>query len=124
MVKKQQKTVAIDWPKAPTSWVEDRRLFMSIPFTWNLLGVREFLRHPNMFWDMATVGGPAVELMPEVLAGMDWVTIGHGMPGVLQRVNPQATRTTEGCNRTCGFCGVGTGKIEGGGRFTTPFRLA
>ena len=66
------------------------------------------------------VGGPAVELMPDYLAGLEHITIGRHMPGVLQRVNPLATRTTEGCTRSCGFCGVGTGRIEGGGYVFLP----
>lgn len=35
----------------------------------------------------------------------------RAMHGVLQRVNPQATRTTLGCIRSCPFCGVR--RIEG-----------
>ena len=112
----------IEWPKKPTTWTEGRTLFISVPFTWNLPSVKNILMHRDFFWDKAVVGGPAVELMPEYLPKLDHVTIGHHMPGVLQRVNPLATRTTEGCTRTCGFCGVGTGKIEGG--LTSPYRLA
>lgn len=103
------------WPKGPTYWIEDRVLNVSVPFTWNLPAVKHHLMCRNLFWDTALVGGPAVELMPGYLTGMEWVAIGHDSPGVLQRVNPLATRTTEGCTRTCGFCGIGTGKIEGGG---------
>jgi hypothetical protein len=103
------------WPKGPTTWLEGRTLNVSIPFTWNLPAVRHMLMCRDLFWDTAIVGGPAVELMPDYLAGMGWVTISHDCPGVLQRVNPLATRTTEGCTRTCGFCGIGSGKIEKGG---------
>lgn len=103
------------WPKAPTYWIENRVLNVSIPFTWNLPAVRRELQQVGMFWDTAIVGGPAVELMPEQLSGMEWVTISHDCPGVLQRINPLATRTTEGCTRICGFCGIGKGIIEPGG---------
>jgi len=44
--------------------------------------------------------------MPDFLADLDFVTIGGDAPGVLQRVNPMATRTTTGCVRACPFCGV------------------
>jgi hypothetical protein len=54
------------------------------------------------------VGGPAVELMPDYLKGTE---VGHEMPGVLQRINPLATRTTTGCPCRCRFCGVP--RIEG-----------
>lgn len=95
-----------DWPKAPTMWTEGRTLFVSIPFTWNLRTVRVYLRRPNLLWDTAIVGGPAVKLMPGFFARLPHVTEGDDMPGVLQRVNPMATRTTTGCPNACGFCGV------------------
>lgn len=107
-----------EWPGKPVTWQGEaggRTLFMSIPFTWNLVEAREFLSHPNMFWESAIVGGPAVKLMPDFFRGLDWVTVQDEMPGVLQRVNPMATRTTEGCTRKCGFCGIGKGAIEPGG---------
>ncbi len=86
---------------------------VSIPFTWNLPQVRRYLEAGAPSWDVAMVGGPAVKLMPEYLAGVPNVIIGEDCPGVLQRVNPFATRTTTGCIRKCQFCGIGTGKIEG-----------
>ena len=79
---------------------------MSIPFTWNLPDVASRLRQRSMFVDRWVVGGPAVKLMPEYLASIPCVTIGDQMPGVLQRVQPMATRTTVGCIRRCQFCGV------------------
>jgi hypothetical protein len=53
--------------------------------------------------------------MPDYLAGLSGVTIGGDCPGVLQRVNPQATRTSIGCPNRCGFCAIGKGLIEAGG---------
>ena len=92
-------------------WLEGDTVFISIPFTWELPIIREYLLQRNMHWNKAIVGGPAVKLMPEYLTGMDWVTVGTDMPGVLQRVNPSATKTTTGCIRKCAFCGVP--KFEG-----------
>lgn len=103
------------WPKGPTYWIEGRTLNVSIPFTWNLPTVKGELSQKCFDWDTAIVGGPAVELIPGYFDGMDHVTEGHESPGVLQRINPEATRTTTGCNRKCKFCGIGTGKIEPGG---------
>lgn len=94
----------IDWPRKPTRWIDNRVLYVSVPFTWNLPEVRADLMQRSFLWDAAIVGGPAVELMPEYLAGIDGVTIGHDCPGILQRINPQATRTTLGCPNRCGFC--------------------
>lgn len=101
------------WPKGPTMWIDGRVLFVSIPFTWNLPDMRQYLHQRHASWDSAIVGGPAVNLMPDYLADISSVTIGTDMPGVLQRVNPMATRTTTGCIRKCGFCAIGTGKVEG-----------
>ena len=99
------------WPKAPYQWVEDRTLYMSIPFTWNLPQVREHLKQRSFMWDTAVVGGPAVILMPHYFSDMSWVQEWEHMDGVLQRVNPNATRTTLGCTNRCRFCAVPT--IEG-----------
>lgn len=103
------------WPKGPTVWRVDRTLHVSIPFTWDLPRAMETLSRPNLVWDQAIVGGPAVDLMPGFFDTLDHVTVGHRLPGVLQRVNPMATRTTEGCPNKCGFCGIGRGLIEPGG---------
>lgn len=101
------------WPKQPTYWQIDKTLKVSIPFTWELPGVLANLRQHSIWWDNAIVGGPAVELMPGFFDSLDYVQEGHDEPGVLQRVNQLATRTTVGCVRRCGFCAIGTGRIEG-----------
>lgn len=100
------------WPKARYSWTEDDTLYISIPFTWELPGARNELKSPGLFWEKAVVGGPAVRLLPGFFKDMPWVEEGVEMPGVLQRINPLATRTTTGCPRKCKFCGVGMGLIE------------
>ena len=100
----------VPWPKGPTGWIDAGTLYVSIPFTWNLPDVRTDLLAGSFFWDKAVVGGPAVRLMPDYLGDLPSLssrfTIGGDMPGVLQRVNPQATRTTVGCPNRCDFCGV------------------
>ena len=94
------------WPKGRTSWRDGRTLYMSIPFTWNLPGAYRYLSQGSLLWDYAVVGGPAVQLMPDYFSGLHRVEIGQDMPGVLQKVNPWATRTTLGCIRNCSFCAV------------------
>ena len=96
----------IEWPKAPTAWVKQRTLYVSVPFTWNLPGVRRHLEQRDMMWDHAAVGGPAVEMAAGYFKDMDYVAEGGRLAGVLQRVNQLATRTTLGCPNACGFCGV------------------
>ncbi len=87
---------------------------MSIPFTWLLPEAKRRVIQRNLFVKRWVVGGPAVALMPDFLAVCD-VEIRSEMPGMLQFVNPLATRTTLGCTRRCTFCGIGRGLIEPGG---------
>jgi hypothetical protein len=95
-----------DWPKGPTAWIDGRRLFVSVPFTFNLYDVRPIVSQLSFLWDAVTVGGPAVRLMPD-FEWPDIVTVDRGdMPGVLERVNPLATRTSLGCPNACEYCGV------------------
>ncbi|WP_319760313.1 hypothetical protein [Maridesulfovibrio sp.] len=101
------------WPKGPTYWTENGIPHVSIPFTWNLPEVREWLTG-NLFHEVR-VGGPAAYLKPEFFADMPNVTIEYSHPGVLQLVNPMATRTTTGCVNKCKFCAIGEGLVEPGG---------
>jgi hypothetical protein len=93
----------MNWPKKPYKWNDNGRLHISIPFTWQLPEIRRYLEATGID---AVVGGPAVKLMPKYLSGV--AEIGNDIPGILQRINPLATRTTEGCVNACGFCGVPT----------------
>jgi len=102
------------WPRSVTTWMEERTLCISIPFTWLLAGVANELQQRSILWDRARVGGPAVALQPGYFSSIEWVDMGDHADNVLQRVNPQATRTTEGCPNHCPFCAVP--RIEG------PFR--
>lgn len=103
-----------DWPKNPFYWTEGRVLKASIPFTWNLPEVKALVRRGSLAHDHFIFGGPATDLMPKFFDGLKNVEIGHEQPGILQRINPSATRTTLGCVRKCGFCGIGKGLIEPG----------
>lgn len=99
------------WPGRAYEWIDGKTIYVSVPFTWELPRVRAMLQQRSLLWDHAVVGGPAVKLMPDYLDNMPDVTIGDDMPGVLQRINPIATRTTLGCPNRCGFCAVN--RIEG-----------
>lgn len=99
-----------EWPKNIVEWHGGDQGYLSVPFTWLLPKARARIKQKDLFVREWHVGGPAVKLMPDYLADCD-AAIGGDMPGVLQRVNPQATRTTIGCIRRCGFCGVR--RIEG-----------
>lgn len=88
------------WPRREFEWIEGGKLNISVPFTWCLPRVQKRIAST---WMPVKVGGPAVELMPDYLKGAE---IGHESPGVLQRINPLATRTTTGCPSVCKFCAV------------------
>ena len=97
------------WPKDIIEWHVGETGYLSIPFTWLLPKARQRIQQRDLFVKRWVVGGPAVRLMPSYDLGAD--SVGDNMPGVLQRANPMATRTTVGCIRRCPFCGVR--KIEG-----------
>ena len=101
------------WPKKAHCWLDERTLNVSIPFTWELPRAYAMLKQRSLFFDNVLVGGPAVELMPGFFDKLDYVSEGHESAGVLQRINPYATKTTVGCVRKCGFCAIGQGRIEG-----------
>ncbi len=99
----------IVWPTGPYFWRTEHYSLCSIPFTWNIKSVRESIQtHPGLW----KVGGPACDLTPDAFADMPEVCTSHGFPGVLQRINPYATRTTLGCPRRCLYCGIGQRRIE------------
>jgi hypothetical protein len=98
------------WPKDITQWIENRVLYLSVPFTWLVDKAKNISCALSFEWDTVVVGGPGVYLMPEEFSSLQHVSIKNAMPGILQRVNSMATRTTTGCPRKCGFCGVS--KIE------------
>ncbi len=98
-----------EWPKDITEWHVGRTGYLSIPFTWLLPKARERVQQRDMFTDRWVLGGPAVRLMPDYPLG--GAEVRDFASGVLQRINPQATRTTTGCVRNCRFCGVR--RIEG-----------
>lgn len=92
-----------NWHVGVLTWEDADALCISVVFTWHLPAVRKYadsLRHRRV-----RIGGPAVALMPQFLFGCG-AEIGGNYPGVLQRFNPLATRTSIGCIRDCEFCSV------------------
>lgn len=95
--------------------MDNNVLCVSIPFTWDLPVVRARLEgNQSLLFSAVMVGGPAVALMPGYFNHLSFVVEswrgGHS-DGVLQRVNPLATKTSVGCVNHCRFCAVPT--IEG-----------
>jgi hypothetical protein len=112
------------WPKKPTMWMEGRQLFISVPFTWNLPELKAFLQQRSAWWTRAQIGGPAIDLMPDFIKDVANVQVfpntDYVYGGILNKINPMATRTTVGCIQSCQFCGVGRGVIEAGGFSELP----
>lgn len=95
------------WPAGLTQWVEEYTLYISVPFTWNLPEVAAIARQGSFLWNDIIVGGPALQLLPDYLGAMaPYVMVEPTCDRVLQRVHPQATKTTVGCIRSCKFCAV------------------
>lgn len=99
------------WPKKAFKWIENGTLYVSVPFTWNLPKLKEDLMQRSFLWEKAIIGGPAISVMPDFLRGISHVETRNNFNGVLQVVNPQATRTSVGCPHSCAFCAVNI--IEG-----------
>ncbi len=98
-----------DWPKNIIYWKDARGIHnLSVPFTWLLPEAKRYADGLANRGYKVRVGGPAVALMPEVMAPHDgsFPTPENSSPEALTRTNPQATRTTRGCPNRCRFCGV------------------
>lgn len=98
--------MGLKWLKKPVYWEKDHVLYVSIPFTWSLLDVKKTVSRKGLFNRSIVVGGPGIYLMPNYFRDIEYVKVGRSMPGILQKVNSLATRTTTGCSRRCKFCGV------------------
>jgi hypothetical protein len=95
------------WKSGIMTWDDGDALCISVVFTWHLPKARKYadaMRHRRV-----RIGGPAVDLARTALPGF-WLgchaEIGGDYPGMLQRFNRFATRTSIGCIRKCGFCSV------------------
>lgn len=95
----------MNWNKSPLSWREGSTEYISVVFTWDLPKVRAMVQQRKIGVDKYIVGGPAVKMLPNYFDG-DRVEIQNHYPGVLQKYNPLATRTSNGCPNKCGFCAV------------------
>ena len=97
--------MSVGWSKGIIEHKDkDGLAYLSIPFTWNLPDAYQRAVWLGAEGHDVIAGGPAVDLMPEYLAGV--ARLGVDWPGALQRHNPDATRTSVGCIRHCSFCAV------------------
>ena len=98
----------MSWVADIVEWLENDVAYISVPFTWNLPKTYSRCVWWKQLGHLRVVGGPAVRLMPDYLKGV--AMIGGDMDA-LWRHNPEATFTSRGCIRKCGFCAVP--RIEG-----------
>lgn len=92
------------WAKKPVEWAENNRLYLSVAFTWQLPEVwSRCVWYRQQGYDVHA-GGPAVSLFPDYLR--DVATVNGVAVDALPRHNPQATRFSTGCVRSCSFCAV------------------
>lgn len=96
------------WSKRAIEWIDGDTAFVSVPFTWNLPTVWSRCVALKQEGYKVRAGGPAVNLIPEYLAGVAQI---GGEVDALPRHNPEATFTSLGCIRHCSFCAVA--KTEG-----------
>lgn len=95
------------WRSGILTFDHAEALCISVVFTWHLplaLRYADSMRHRRV-----RIGGPAVKLAKQKMPGFFLGTLAEldgEIPGVLQRFNPQATRTSVGCIRNCSFCSV------------------
>ncbi len=91
------------WLKSWAEWVEGDTAYISVPFTWLLQEANMRASAYAQEGKRVRMGGPAVSLCPDRLH--PFVEVG-GQVNALQYHNPNATFTSRGCIRQCGFCGV------------------
>jgi hypothetical protein len=108
------------WPKNSISWPDGDKVCISVPFTWLVPKVRDRIISDGVSRQYL-LGGPGTALVnhfyPDYFDGLPILT-GIDMPGVLQRFNNQATRTTTGCPNRCPWCAVPI--LEPGGLTELP----
>lgn len=93
-----------EWSKNIFEWNAGDTLFLSIVFSWQLPQALKRIQQPKFGETKFVVGGPAVKLHPDYLTS--YATYGYDIPGMLQKHNPDATKTSIGCVRNCSFCAV------------------
>lgn len=95
------------WPKHALQWIEDRVLYCSIPFTWDLPPLLKQFEQKSLLYDSVVVGGPGIYLLPDYFKSLEpYVTVGNYYPDVLRRYNKFSTKTTVGCPKKCKWCPV------------------
>ena len=93
----------MNWSKKPIHYETPEAHYYSIVFSWDLW---DFLSTAQIGLDgkAIVIGGPAVAINKSWVP--DWIETPRRTYPMLGLHNPEATRTTIGCVRKCGFCAV------------------
>lgn len=93
----------IDWPKKIVDWTVGDTAYISVVFTWLLPAAYSLAVWYRQQGYKVKAGGAAVKLIPNYLAAVADIA---GDIDALLRHNENATFTSRGCIRRCGFCAV------------------
>jgi len=96
----------VEWLKMPLTWIEDRTLYVSVVFTFDIPSVLKKIRQGSLLWDEVVVGGIAPKLMPDMFINAGCKIEDSTDRNVLENYNPSATFTSRGCINRCKFCAV------------------
>lgn len=97
------------WSGGYVEWIVNDIAYLSVVFSWRLDEAYQRAIWHKMQGRRVRAGGPAITMNPGFI---DSVADTSGQVDALPYHNPNATFTTRGCPRKCGFCAVP--KIEGG----------
>lgn len=95
----------LNWPKRIIDWTVGDTAYISVVFTWLLPDAYSLAAWYRQQGYKVKAGGSAVKLMPDYLADIADTSDVYA-PDALLRHNSDATFTSRGCNRRCGFCAV------------------
>ena len=96
------------WGNGLVDWIDGDVAFVSVVFSWKLEKARQRIIQLKSMGYKVKAGGPAVTLNPSMVSDIAEL---DGSVNALPHHNPDATFTTRGCIRKCGFCAVP--RIEG-----------
>lgn len=92
-----------EWRKSAAHWREGETAFISVAFTWQLLGARKVAEYYRAIGcTTVKAGGPGTFTQKKYLA--DLCEVGGSIPDAVTRHNPMATRASYGCPVGCWFC--------------------
>lgn len=98
------------WQKSPLVWRDGTIEYISIVFSWDIPVMESIIKQQSIGVEHRVVGGPAImfshKYRPKIGTFENGVAFVGNKPGVLQRYNPLATRTSQGCPNRCNFCFV------------------